>query len=445
MFGLFKNKIVLKKQELIENQFLIHGPEYLDLKEIVKLYEFTPIEFNIPEFNPNIINKKLENDLESQALSCYAVFNKNINYFNNFYKINKWAITKKINVYIRAGLDLNAYYCRNSFKFFYGPHKNKQKMVYSVDYPEIISHELGHGLLDSIRPDLWNVQSMEIWAFHESFADIIAMVYLLQFDSVIEKMLNETNGNLEKTNLVSRLAEGFENSISNNNYLRDASIQNQYEQPEILYLKNKKYNKHEFSKIFTSAWYKIFVQIFKKISGVTQIEAVKLARDISFKYLIFSTKMAPNNIRFFETIANLMLIADKNNNCEYQEIIKNVFKEQNIIKEKVMFLSSDNNNKKIFRIKDNKLEYTYSNSENYEVVLSEKLILGQNNNNLLNKKIELASENISIKTNDLNVDLFSSKEDVLNSALCCLNYINDNYQGWEIKNNKLIRTEINCF
>jgi hypothetical protein len=44
----------------------------------------------------------------------------------------------------------------------------------------VVCHELGHAILDALKPQLFNVASTEAGAFHEAFGDISAILCALQ-------------------------------------------------------------------------------------------------------------------------------------------------------------------------------------------------------------------------------------------------------------------------
>jgi len=56
----------------------------------------------------------------------------------------------------------------------------------SGESPDVVCHELGHALLDSFKPQLFDAASMEVAAFHESFGDMSALLSALQLPSVRE-------------------------------------------------------------------------------------------------------------------------------------------------------------------------------------------------------------------------------------------------------------------
>ena len=73
---------------------------------------------------------------------------------------------------------------------------------------DVIAHEAGHTMLFSLLgvppPERIDVAFL---AFHESFSDLVGLVAVLHFESVIERLLQQTDGNLYVLNLVNRLGE----------------------------------------------------------------------------------------------------------------------------------------------------------------------------------------------------------------------------------------------
>jgi hypothetical protein len=105
------------------------------------------------------------------------------------------------------GEDLNAFYDRKALHFFRDVNAKTGEIVQSGDSPDIVTHEQGHAVLDSIRPDLWDAPHFEIAAFHEGFGDLAAILVALDDTELARAALEETKGSLDHSNLVSRLAE----------------------------------------------------------------------------------------------------------------------------------------------------------------------------------------------------------------------------------------------
>lgn len=161
------------------------------------------------------------------------------------------------------GADFNAYYDRTAIRFFHAD--GGDGMVYSAESPDIVCHELGHAVLDSIKPQLWNAASHEASAFHESFGDISAILSALQLPELRESVLRTTGGRLYTNSRLSRLAEQLGAAIRRLNpqavdpdCLRNAVNAFTYADPNLLphmapaaYLSSEP---HSFSRVFTGAF-----------------------------------------------------------------------------------------------------------------------------------------------------------------------------------------------
>ena len=77
---------------------------------------------------------------------------------------------------------------------------------------DVIAHEIGHGIIYSEvgMPDE-RADNAEYFGFHESAADLTALVASLHFDSVVNGLLDNTNGNLYTFNRLNRFAETSDN------------------------------------------------------------------------------------------------------------------------------------------------------------------------------------------------------------------------------------------
>jgi len=73
---------------------------------------------------------------------------------------------------------------------------------------DVIAHEIGHGILFSVvgEPHA-DKETGEYLGFQESSADIVSMIAILHFDSVIDEVLDSTSGNLYMANHLNRFAE----------------------------------------------------------------------------------------------------------------------------------------------------------------------------------------------------------------------------------------------
>jgi hypothetical protein len=111
-------------------------------------------------------------------------------------------------VKLNAGLDLNAYYYPDrGLEFHHAVIANRR--VHFSESPDIVLHEVGHAVLDALRPELFDALSIEAAAFHESFGDISSLLVGLQLPSLRDAVLGETGGSLYRTSRLSRMAESL--------------------------------------------------------------------------------------------------------------------------------------------------------------------------------------------------------------------------------------------
>lgn len=73
---------------------------------------------------------------------------------------------------------------------------------------DIIAHEIGHSIIyEEVGLPSPHAQSGEYYGFHESAADLVALISSLHFDSVVDHVLEHTRGNLYTLNKLNRIGE----------------------------------------------------------------------------------------------------------------------------------------------------------------------------------------------------------------------------------------------
>lgn len=409
---------------------------------------------NIPPSKPSYYVKNFKgigfplNTEEGQATNCNLVIANTLNYYNAISErpLNSWAAVKTLFVSPRAGKDLNAFYDRKSLQFFYATHPSFGT-IYTANSTDIVAHELGHAILDACRPDMWSVMSIEVASFHEAFADIISILHILQYDLIIEKMLNE---GLKNPNIVNKLAEQFGNAISkidpdrNSSCLRCVINDFKYVKPGTL-PESAPDNQlaaesHSFGRIMSGTLWDIFVLICS--SYPSTIQGIKDARDLFARYLFKSSLNAPLNAKFFESFARTMLWADVTiSNRRFHDDMWKIFANRNMIAPQVLLLLSPESPKERISF--------YGNNLNAK--LSNYLIQPQSssNNVLYDVEIEIPLQGSYYYDNDGNLYdiMFTSENEAISAAQDMINYLhvtnsvsNDSSTPFEIIDGKLTRT-----
>lgn len=227
------------------------------------------------------------------------------------------AAKKKLDLHPDLGEDLNAYYDQESVSFF--EYKIGTKIVYSGASTDVVAHEVGHGILDSLRPDLWNVNMMEVGAFHEGFGDCIAVMTALS-DRPTRIAILKGNSRLTKGNLAEATAEQLSWAIGkvagpNHNAAKPRHARNKFEWafPSSLPMNGKPgvlINEiHSFGQLTSGCYYDLIGEIYRAgRSGQARLwRACKKATEL----LALAAKSAPVKPRFLESVGRAMILADR--------------------------------------------------------------------------------------------------------------------------------------
>jgi hypothetical protein len=326
MWGFVKTKIVHPIVKALGNliKYQANDPSTPDLAIMMQI----PVLPNpCPPFAVQGFTGSIATDgsLESQANNVYITIVLSLTYVQSTLQrqIIRWPALTKLIANPRAGKMFNAYYDRYYLNFFYDIDPKTGATVYTCDSTDVVSHELGHAILDSIRPDLWAVQCVEIQSFHEAFGDINAITMALNLPDMVKKALSETNNDLRQSNVISRIAEQMGQAIQHvmgkdpgsSPYLRSAINTLQYAPPETLPTRapddQLAGEPHSFSRVFSGAWYDSLINIYnaEKITKSPE-EAIVIARDKLFKITINGIRFAQINARFYNSVLRAMLSYD---------------------------------------------------------------------------------------------------------------------------------------
>lgn len=463
MFGRKKINQIRSNLAHVLSRYTVNDPSTPDLVINSEIPKVGFLKYAVKDMNPLPSSTN-----EKRAVNCHISIGNCIENVQRHLKspIKKWSATSILQVYPAAGPDLNAFYDRRSLRFFY--HNFKGKNVYFSDSSDIVAHELGHAMLDAIRPDFWSVQALEIWSFHEAFSDIVSMFNLMNYDIVLNKMLVETKGNLSVSNSVSRLAEEVGILISNitmdpaylPNALRDPAVEVfTYKDPSKLPAEapNNKLAAecHSFGRVFSNAWYQIFVRMFNyHVSiGDNPMSAVKTARDFSFAILAQAIPGSARVVNYYASMAKSMIVVAKSKNPEYARIMKQVFVEWNILNEaEVRTLSGPSWKDIVSKLKKN--DIVVKNSKATSVVIRNEATLKASELPMVSSlsfkedfEIEVPSDSYYEfdEKGRLVFEIRPSDEEIKSSAVICLGSIAKSIGkngDWDVKDGLLTRQKI---
>lgn len=138
---------------------------------------------------------------------------------------------KRLRIYPHAMRMANAYYSRGKCSVLCGyfpatedPASGQfpRGMVFTCLSHDIVAHEVTHALLDGFHEHFLEATNPDVLAFHEGFADIVALFQHFTFPEILAHQIARTRGNLESDNLLAQLAAQFGRARGAHGALRDA-------------------------------------------------------------------------------------------------------------------------------------------------------------------------------------------------------------------------------
>ena len=137
----------------------------------------------------------------------------------------------RLRIYPHALRDANAYYSppRKALLFGYfqaspedpGEHMTGA-MVFTCLSHDIVAHETAHALLDGMHRQFINASNPDVLAFHEGFADIVALLLHFCHPEIVRDQMARTRGRIRaEDNFLGALATEFGRTTGNRGALRN--------------------------------------------------------------------------------------------------------------------------------------------------------------------------------------------------------------------------------
>jgi hypothetical protein len=260
----------------------------------------------------------------------------------------KWQIGTTLPVHLDDGVDLNAFYTRGDFQEAPGLHffhaRVSGRTYFSGESPDVCCHEMGHAVLDSLRPQLFDAQTIEAAAFHESFGDMSAILSALQVPSFRQEVIQATSGSLNRTSRLSRLAEQLGAAIRvqhpddvDPDCLRNAVNSFFYHDPQTLPpmapANALSSEPHSFSRVFTAAFLDALAGILKLQRKSPTADDVEKAGQDAARLLVGGILAAPVVPDYYSQVAAQMVAASQTRpfNGKYKDVLKSAFVRRGIL------------------------------------------------------------------------------------------------------------------
>jgi hypothetical protein len=218
-----------------------------------------------------------------------------------------------------GSMRLNAYYDGQGLRFF--DFDNGTETIFSGISTDTVSHECGHALLDSQRPELFASNMPEVNAFHEAFGDCVAMLTALADRATRIKLLQVTS-DLSKPNFVESSSEYLSAAVRKQfgnvspSKPRRGLNTFKWQLPSTLPAGDFKdppeklsREAHNFSRVFSGAFYDTLRFIFSSGGGHDEA-ALAAAATTCGKLLVDAVRQTPETARYFQAIGRAMVKAD---------------------------------------------------------------------------------------------------------------------------------------
>jgi hypothetical protein len=137
---------------------------------------------------------------------------------------------QRLRIHPHALREANAYYSpvKKALLFGYFPAATDEgssapaATVFTCLSHDIVAHEATHALLDGIHRRFNEPSNPDVLAFHEAFADIVALFQHFSLPDVLRHQIAETRGDLASQNRLGELAQQFGQAIGKRGALRSA-------------------------------------------------------------------------------------------------------------------------------------------------------------------------------------------------------------------------------
>ena len=336
----------------------------------------------------------------------------------------------------------NAFYNRQALNFFSNFDQIRQKPVYASSSAKIVFHETGHGVLDSIRPDLWGYTNFEVWAFHEAFGDVMAFLCTMDHISALAS---------QDTRIATYMGLEFGNGIwqaplGTQRPLRNMADRFDYRDPRTLPKRGSNMElisePHSFSRVFSCAVYDLYLQIRDVLAmqGGDPIKAAIEAVETVGRYFIVGSSLAAVNENFYDSVAKAMMFVDFREGKKHLSLMNDVFAGHGILKPQVQAMTNLDMPQGIHVTK----------VEKYIVLADESIVSSQVVNPLHAVKVKVSCDSYHIIASQSSNSGVSDHQAVVEDVALCLDYlhckgkVNKEDSPFIVQDNTLVRQQFAC-
>ncbi|HEX2732288.1 MAG TPA: hypothetical protein VHM70_11800 [Polyangiaceae bacterium] len=198
-----------------------YEPVDLNDVQVVAQDGLAPSEGN-PQFHQQMVYAVAMNTIANfeQALGRQVFWSAT--YDPHLPKGKRDTFVQRLRIYPHALRAANAYYSPNKRALLFGYFQGPSGMVFSCLSHDIVAHETTHALLDGMNRRYIEDNHEDSLAFHEAFADLVALFEHFTFPEVLKHQISQTHGDLHSESLLGELAQEFGEATGRYGALRNA-------------------------------------------------------------------------------------------------------------------------------------------------------------------------------------------------------------------------------
>lgn len=244
-----------------------------------------------------------------------------------------------------------------------GPSRQHEYIFTCLSH-DVIAHEVTHALLDGIRSHFTEPSNRDVLAFHESFADIVALLHHFTYREVVRAALREAGGELGRAGMLLYLARELGAAVDQGRPALRTAVDLE-EEGGILRYDDAGRSPHALGRALTRAVFDAFTTIYKRrteryvrlvrsgggmprasaeLREILADEAVKLAGQFLSMIIRAIDYCPPVDLRFGEFL-RAMITADRDlvpdDPLAYREAWVEAFRRRRIFVDQVPNLSED--------------------------------------------------------------------------------------------------------
>jgi hypothetical protein len=192
---------------------------------------------------------------------------------------------RPLRLYPHAFEGANAFYDPETVSVLFGFFRADEKdpganlpgqAVFTCLSQDIIAHEVTHALVDRLRPHFLHDSNPDVLAFHEGFADIVAIFQHFTFRSILAATIQKTRGNLRSRTALGSLAQQFGYATGSGRALREAMEEDGKPDPTLY---DRLTEPHERGSVLVAAVFDAFFNVYQsRIQDLVRIATAGTGR-----------------------------------------------------------------------------------------------------------------------------------------------------------------------